>query len=499
VVLARLLSRSSMLVPGAAGAAGSGPRARNLNVLATLRNSVVRPSRLLGVFVSLVGTQLGGGLLGLVFWTLAARALTPDQVGVGAALVAAMTLLSTFGVLGINTLLLERFKVVSVTDRWALLSTGLGIAGMGGALVAGGWVGLSAPLHLSGVLGDLSPSSALLLVGTTGIAAVCSAFDQAVIGMGASGLQLRRNLLASIARIAVLSGAIGLDVRSGQAVLVSWTVGFVGSLLATPLRRYLPPHARVTIGQRWHLVRNHWALAIGHHGLTLAVSSSSLMLPVVVASLMSATQTAYFNQARLLGDTIVALPYLLTLALFATAESVEGFRRNAPRTLIMGLVLSLSFILLAALFGPVLLLMFGTKYSQESWPFLMIILAAMPGMVIKDHFVVLRRLQGRRRQGALVTALWSAAELTGAVVGGLVGGTTTLCLGWLAMSTACALIALPVVISAMRRQPTDEESRRGPLVKRLTTVFVRANQLDQSHFDTCRVTALPCDAGKAQR
>jgi hypothetical protein len=210
VVLARLLSRSSMLVPGAAGAAGSGPRARNLNVLATLRNSVVRPSRLLGVFVSLVGTQLGGGVLGLVFWTLAARALTPDQVGVGAALVAAMTLLSTFGVLGINTLLLERFKVVSVTDRWALLSTGLGIAGMGGALVAGGWVGLSAPLHLSGVLGDLSPSSALLLVGTTGIAAVCSAFDQAVIGMGASGLQLRRNLLASIARIAVLSGAIGL-------------------------------------------------------------------------------------------------------------------------------------------------------------------------------------------------------------------------------------------------------------------------------------------------
>ena len=177
---------------------------------------LVRPSRLLGVFASLVGSQLGGAVLGLVFWTLAARALTPEQVGVGAALVAAMTLLSTFGVLGIGTLLLERFKVVSVTDRRALLSTGLGIAGMGGALVAAGWLGLSALVHLSGVLGDLSLSSALLLVGTTGIAATCSAFDQAVIGMGVSSVQLRRNLLASILRIAVLSGAIGLDVRSGQ-------------------------------------------------------------------------------------------------------------------------------------------------------------------------------------------------------------------------------------------------------------------------------------------
>ena len=464
-MLARLLSRSGMLAPGVASAAGSGRRVRNLNVLATLRDSLVRPSRLLRIFVSLVGTQLGGGVLGIVFWTLAARALTPEQVGVGAALVAAMTLLSTFGVLGIGTLLLERFKVVAVTDRRALLSTGLGIAGMGGALVAGGWVALSAPLHLSGVLGDLSLSSALLLVGTTGIAATCSAFDQAVIGMGLSNLQLRRNLIASIVRTAVLSGAIALNVRSGQAILVSWTVGLVVSLLGTSLQRHLPPRARETIRQRWHLVRNHWPVAIGHHGLTLAVASSSLMLPVIVASLMPATQIAYFNQANLLGATLTALPYYLTLALFATAENVEGFRRKAPRTLIMGMVLALSIIVTGALFGRVLLLMFGTSYSQKSWPLLLIILASGPAMVIKDHLVVLRRFQGMRKRGALTLALWSAAELTGAVVGGLVGGLRMLCLGWLGMSTACALIALPVLIRAMRRQPTGDESHGGPLVE----------------------------------
>ncbi len=465
-MLGRQLSRSGVLPLGVASGAGSDRGVRRSNMLATQWNSVVRPSRLLGVFVSLVGSQLGGAVLGLVFWALAARALTPEQVGVGAALVAAMTLLSTFGVLGVGTLLLERFKVVSVTDRRALFSTGLGIAGMGGALVAAGWVSLSAPAHLSGVLGDLSLSSALLLVGTTGIAAMCSAFDLAVIGMGVSSVQLRRNLLASIMRIAVLSGAIGLDVRSGEVILVSWTVGLVGSLLATPLRRYLPTHARVTIGHRWRLVRSYWAVAIGHHGLTLAMASSALILPVVVASLMSATQTAYFQQANLLGGTVLALPYFLTIALFATAEDLDGFRRKAPRTLTMGMVLALLIILAGALFGRVLLLIFGASYARESWPLLLVILAAGPGIAIKDHFVVLRRLQGRRRQGALTMALWSAAELTGAVVGGLVGGMTMLCLGWLAMSAACALIALPVLIRAMRRQPTGDESHRGSLVKR---------------------------------
>jgi O-antigen/teichoic acid export membrane protein len=426
---------------------------------------MVRPGRLLGVFASLVGSQLGGAVLGLVFWTLAARALTPEQVGVGAGLVAAMTLLSTVGVLGINTLLMERFKLVSVTDRRALVSTGLGVAGVGGALVAAAWLGLSALAHLSGVLGDLSLSSALLLVGTTGIAATCSAFDFAVIGMGVSGLQLRRNLLASIVRITVLSGAIALDIRSGQVVLVSWTVGFVGSLLATPLRRHLPPRARVTVMHRWLLMRSYWTVAIGHHSLSLAMTSSTLMLPVVVASLMSATQTAYFQQANMLATTVLVLPYLLTIALFATAQNVEGFRRKAPRTLIMGMVLALCIILGGALFGRVLLLIFGGNYAHESWPLLVLILAAGPGLVIKDHFAVLRRLQGKRRQGALMMALWAVAELTGAVVGGLLGGTTMLCLGWLAMSTACALIVLPVLIRALRRQPTGDKSHQGALVK----------------------------------
>ncbi len=464
MVSARQLTRPRILAPVSASAAGSGRRIKILNVLATLRNSVVRPGRLLAIFASLVGSQMSGAVLGLAFWALAARALPPEQVGVGAALVAAMTLLSTFGVLGIGTLLLERFKVVSATDRRALVSTGLGIAGMGGALVAAGWLGLSAPVHLSGPLGDISLRSALLLVGTTGIAAICSAFDNAAIGMGVSGVQLRRNLLASILRIAVLSGAIGLNIRSGQAILIAWTIGLVGSLLASPLRRHLPPRARATTGQRWQLVRNYWAVAMGHHGLSLAMASSTLMLPVVVASLMSATQTAYFQQANLLAEAVLALPYLLTIALFATAENLEGFRRKAPRTLIMGMALALCVILGGALFGRVLLLIFGSTYSQKSWPLLVLIVAAGPSLVIKDHFVVLRRLQGMRRQGALTMGLWAAAELTGAVVGGLVGGTTMLCLGWLAMSATCALLALPVLVRAIRRQPGDE-SHRGSLVK----------------------------------
>jgi hypothetical protein len=148
------------------------------------------------------------------------------------------------------------------------------------------------------------------------------------------------------------------------------------------------------------------------------------------------------------------LPYFLTIALFAAVESTEDFRRKAPQTLLTGMILVLSLFLGAAVLGRVLLLPFGTDYSQGSFPLLLLLLASGPVLVIKDHFVVLRRVQGLRLQGAMTMTLWTAAELTGAVAGGLLGGITVLCLCWLVMSVTCALLALPVLLKAIRTQRT---------------------------------------------
>ena len=419
-----------------------------------LAKRLLQQNRLLNVFASQVGSHVGGALLGLVFWMLAARTLTPQQLGLGAALVAAMTLLSEFGLLGVDTLLLERLKSVAVTDRRAILTTGLAIAAIGGALVTTVWLGISALLRLSGTLGDLSLSTGLLLGGATAIAAVCFAFDQAAIGMGASSVQLRRNILASCLRIGFLLGAIALDFRSGQVILVSWIVGLAGSLLVSRIRRHMLPKAEVTPRRRWDLVRTYWSTAVGHQGLTLAMGAGSLMLPVVVASMMPAEQTAYFSQARLLSDTALALPFFLTIALFATVQDLEGFRHKARRTILIGMVLTLCVIAAAALVGRYVLLLFGAEYARASLPLLMLLLAAGPLLVIKDHFAVLRRLQGKRVPGAVAMALWTAAELTGAVIGGLSGSPAMLCLGWLVMSAACALIALPALLEATRK-PRD--------------------------------------------
>ena len=437
-------------------ASHSGLRARLASLYARLRGQVVKPSRLLGIFSSLVGSHLGNSLLGFVFWTLAARTVTPAELGVGAALVAAMALFSFLGLLGVGTLLIERFKEVPEPERRPLFSTGLGVAGVGGAVVAGAGLGVVVLLQVSGVLGDLSAVTALTLVAASGIAAASLAFDQGAIGMGASNLQLQRNIFSSVARIVVLVAAILLDIRTGQAILAAWVVGMVASFffVVIPVRRHLPRSGRVTFRQRWHLIRDHWTVAIGHYSISMAVGLSTTILPVIVASMMSATQTAYFSQAKLLAVACLVLPLFLTVALFATVNGMDGFRRTAPRTLVAGMALSLLIIIGAAVFGRYLLLLFGENYAEASYPLLLLYVCVGPTHVIKDHLVVMRRLQGRRTRGAIETGLWTAAELVGPIVGGLFGSVTTMLLGWLATSIVCALIAVPVVLKGLKKQET---------------------------------------------
>src|SRR6478752_8286249 len=62
--------------------------------------------RVAGITASLVGTQAFTSVLGLVFWTLAARRFSVADVGVAGAAVAMMMLLGSFGSLGLGTLLI---------------------------------------------------------------------------------------------------------------------------------------------------------------------------------------------------------------------------------------------------------------------------------------------------------------------------------------------------------------------------------------------------------
>ena len=76
-----------------------------------------------------------------------------------------------------------------------------------------------------------------------------------------------------------------------------------------------------------------------------------------------------------------------------------------------------------------------------------------PAYVIKDHYVAIRRAQGRLSHAAKIIAVGTVAEAAGAALGGIYWGMTGLCIGW-AIGAWCEAVALlPAVVRVFRRDP----------------------------------------------
>jgi hypothetical protein len=92
---------------------------------------------------------------------------------------------------------------------------------------------------------------------------------------------------------------------------------------------------------------------------------------------------------------------------------------------------------------------------------LRILILVGPAYVIKDHYVAIRRTQGRLGHAAKVMAAGTAAEAAGAALGGIYWGMTGLCIGW-AVGAACeAVVLLPAVIRVFRGHPTVDPDSGG--------------------------------------
>jgi O-antigen/teichoic acid export membrane protein len=406
--------------------------------------------RIAGISASLVGTQALTSVLGLLFWALAARQFLTSEVGVAGAAVAMMMLLGSLGSLGLGTMLIARLPTTAAEDRRVLVRTCLAAAGVAGTVL--GLVVPALAVHVFGAA-NLAPigGSVWPLLGLalgTGLTSVVMVLDQAVLTIGLGTLQLERNTAASGVKVLALL-ALGLaGVPGGMTIFLAWTIG---NLVSLPIVSWRTRGGRAAAGRRGlvepSLLRGVGRLAVSHHALNVSIQAALQLLPVLVVVLVSAQANAAFNSAIMLSGFVFALPYAVSVGLFAAARGDETeVVRRMRLTIPFGLAVSaVADIVLFPLAGPVLHI-FGPQYAADGTVLLrLVVLAGIP-FVIKDHFIALRRVQGRTSQAIVVTVAFLIAELAAATVGALTGGVIGLVVGWLGVLVVEALVlAVPLV------------------------------------------------------
>lgn len=412
---------------------------------------------------SLATTSVVTSALGFVYWWLVAQQFPPSAVGFASAAISAMTLIGTFCILGMGTLLIgelprQRGKELSLISA-ALILVG-GVAGLVGMLFAA-----IAPLIAPnfGPLRSDPLNFALFAVGVS-LTAISLVFDQALVGLLRSDLQLWRNaLFAVIKLVALFMGATILFHPLGMAVYATWAFGNVLSLglligLVVCSRRWSGHFFQ----PEWSLMRQLRATAMQHHMLNLVLQAPTLILPVLVATLLSNTANAWFYVSWMIASIGSLIPYALTTILYATNAAQSDTLAHKVRITLFLAVILCAFVSAILLLGSQQVLgLFGHSYAEQSlWSMRILALGVFP-RIIKDHYVAINRIHRRMSRAIVPMLIGGLLELSMAVLGAHFGGLLGLSLGYVFALCTEATYGAHTVYHAVRFVPQEVQAGQG--------------------------------------
>jgi len=420
--------------------------------------------RLFTTFGYLVAKQGATSILGLASWVVATRLFSARDVGLAAAASSTAFFLGGIGALGIPFLLLAELESMPVAARRVTFSTGMSISCLSVLFLSLVTLALSSFLGSSmRIIGADSTTAALFVIGCVATMGALT-FDNAAIGVHRGSAQLRRGSMTSALKLAMVGGLVLLGTTTAAGLLFAWALSLVVSLVICwrMLSLEPTPAGEGNLNRRVALTRRYGGLSLKHHVLNLSINSVSYLIALIAALLISPQDLAYFSTALLLSSTVMIIPYLLTLSLFAEISGdQELLHRHVRRTLPLGLALCCGTLLFVEVTAPLVLRIFGPAYVTNGTTALRVLLLVGPAYVIKDHYVAIRRAQGRMSHAAKVMAAGTCAEVAGAAIGGIYGGMTGLCIGWTVAAWSEAVVLLPAVFGVFHRAPPAEPDPGG--------------------------------------
>lgn len=429
------------------------PAAASIRVpgaLASARTAAIRHAAMLANAGALATGTLAGAVFGFAYWWFAARSFSPAAVGLAAAAVSMMNLLGHVGEVGLGPFLIGRIS--RSNDAPTFVATALLTAAAACLVIGIAYVGFDHlfDFGLGGILSGWKASAAFVVgVALTGFTLV---LDQALVGLLRATTQMWRNVSFSLIKLALLALAAfawGKGARE-ETIFMTWLVGLLASLALAAtwsgLRRRAVWHA-----PRLDLLRPLVGEVMGHHVLNVALQAPALALPFVVTVVLSPATNAPFYAAWSLVNVVLLVPASVTTVLYSTgAREPEMLASRLRLSVGLSAALGLAAGVGLLLFSPFVLGLFSPAYPDIARTSLRMLGFGTLGVMVKYHYVALRRLAGHTVKAAAFLAVGGVLELVLAAVGGRLGGLTGLTEGWLAAVLLEAAFMLPCVAAATR-------------------------------------------------
>ena len=322
-------------------------------------------------------------VFGFVFWILAARFYPAEEVGLASAALAVAGFLLTLANFGLDYGLV-RFLPNSGQKSNALVNSCFTIGGL--AAIVTSLIFISGLNLWSPALIFLRQNPLLLgsFVATVVVWAIYVLLHNVFVAHQRADFTLFAGIIQGVVKLVLV--VILATFAYGFGILASWGIGFTLALMVG-LLFFLPRlqsgyRPSPTISKEVVNEIAHFSLANYFAGLIAKVPT--FVLPLMVISLLSAEQNAYFYMAYgVISTGLGLIPAGVSLALFAEGSHDEqALGSYVNRSLKFSFLILVPLVILIFLIGDKILLLFGETYSQEATKLLWVLaLSCLPGTV----------------------------------------------------------------------------------------------------------------------
>jgi O-antigen/teichoic acid export membrane protein len=386
---------------------------------------------------------------GFFFWLIATHLYTPDQIGVGTALISAMTLISFISLLGFNSTFVRILP--NSENRNNEINTGSILVISAAAIIAVGYTWL---------VPYIAPSLSIIhtnfwytagFVVMVALASINSLTDSIFIAYRAAQYTLITDGLFTAGSKLLLPllfiglGAYGVFAAAGLAA----SIGMVASIAFLIFKFGYRPEWKIDTTT----LKKVWSYSSANYVANITNVVPTLILPIIIIDHLGATATADYYLAFTVINLLYSVSNSVSQSLFAEGSYNESTLRELLKNaaIILVTIMIPAAIILGGI-GPFILGFFGKSYSTGGSSIITILAIASPLVATYSIGSTLLRIRHQVYSVMAVNIVY-AVTVSGLAILWINKGLTWVAIAWTAGNFIAALMAF-ICVFLYRKNPT---------------------------------------------
>ena len=387
--------------------------------------------------------------LSFIFWIIVARFYTEVEVGWGAAIIAAMSLLALLSAPGFGAALVrflpKAHKPLDMINSCLTLSVIIAVV-----LAAIFIVGIDI---WSPALGFIRANVifSLAFIFFVVLLALSPVIDSVFMARRRAEFVLSRVTVMLLIRLplpillVLFFHAFGIAASWGIAITVAFVISIF--LFVPKVQNKYKPLPKLD----WGIIGNMWRYSAGSYLAAIFDNAPSLVLPIMVVNLLGAEPNAYFYMDWMIASLLFTIPWAVSRSLFAEGvHFADELAANVGKSLKLIFLLVVPVLILILLLGNRLLLFFGEGYSVNGLHLLRIVSVSVMFIGVNRVYLAILRVEDRIRELVFIFGFTAVAILLGSYFTIPAIGIVGIGYVWLATQGAVSLYAVLAMVLSYR-------------------------------------------------